>query len=45
MIKYKNVNTNGIKQGYRIISYLKQMLNKLDVIGGSAFIYTPGDLT
>jgi preprotein translocase subunit SecY len=38
--KYENVNTNGIKQGYKIRSYLKQMLNKLNVIGGFAL----GDL-
>ncbi len=40
--KYENINTNGIKQGYKIRSYFKQMLNKLNIIGGSTFIIPMG---
>jgi hypothetical protein len=32
VIKYENVNTKGTKQGYRIRSYLKLMVNRLNVL-------------
>jgi hypothetical protein len=32
VIKYENVNTKGTKQGYRIRSYLKLMVNRLNIL-------------
>lgn len=40
MIKYENVNTKGTEQGCKIRLYLKLMLNKLNVMGDSSYIYT-----
>jgi hypothetical protein len=41
VIKYENVNTKETKQNYETRLYLKLMLNKLNVMRGFTFIYTP----
>jgi hypothetical protein len=39
--KEENINTKGTKQDYGIKLYLKLTLNKLNIMGGSSFVYTP----
>jgi hypothetical protein len=41
VIKYENVNTKGTKQNNITRLYLILMLNKLKLMGGLIFIYTP----
>jgi hypothetical protein len=40
-MKQTNVNTKRKKQGYKTISCLILVLNKLKIMGAPMFIYTP----
>jgi hypothetical protein len=40
MTKCENINMKKKKQGYGAISYLKLVLKKLKIMGGTTFIYT-----